>query len=94
MCQVYCLHAYGAQAPLWSEAGKNAHKLLRAAKRESRLLATNAAEYEARMDRPVNKIGSTAREYASGDFSSAVLRGLSEGRTDAMIMAKMGMLKR
>lgn len=89
---VEALSSYGAYAPLWSEAGTNAWKLIRAAKAESRLLATDSAEYEARMDRPVNKIGSTAREYAEGDYNSAILRGLADGRPDAEIMAKMGML--
>jgi hypothetical protein len=88
------LSSYGAYAPLWSEAGTNAHKLLRAAKRESRLLATNDAEYQARMDRPVNKIGSTAREYAAGDMNSAILRGLADGDPRAELMAKMGGLRR
>lgn len=87
------LSTYGAYAPLWQDGGTNAHKLLRAAKAESRLLATNSAEYEARMDRPVNKIGSTAREYATGDINSAVLRGLGKGDPAAEIMARMGMLQ-
>ena len=89
MMKVYAMSSYGAYAPLWQDAGKNAHKLLRAAKRESRLLSTNAVEYEARMDRPVNKIGSTAREYAAGDMHSAILRGVSEGRPDAELMLKI-----
>lgn len=91
--KVEALASYGAYAPLWQEAGTNSHKLLRAAKRESRLLATNDAGYEARMDRPVNKIGSTAREYAAGDYNSAILRGLAERDPTAEIMAKMGMLQ-
>lgn len=87
------LHSYGAKAPLWSESGTNAHALLRAAKHEARTLASDAAEYEARMSRPVNKIGSTAREYQAGDTSSAILRGLEAGNPEAELMAKLGMLR-
>ena len=90
---VEALSSYGAYAPLWQEASGNSHKLLRAAKRESRLLATDTEAYETRMDRPVNKLGSTAREYAVGDTTSPILRGLSEGSPTAEIMAKMGMLR-
>ena len=64
--QVYCLHAYGAHAPLWQDSGTRVRELIRAAKRESRLLATNGAEYEERMDRPVNAIGTSARNYGLG----------------------------
>jgi hypothetical protein len=40
------------------------------------------------MDRPANKIGSTAREYQAGDTLSAVLRGVAEGNPAAEIMPK------
>lgn len=74
LAKVEALASYGAYAPLWQEAGANAHALLRAAKRESRMLATDADAYEERMERPVNAIGSTAREYAAGDLQSAMTR--------------------
>jgi hypothetical protein len=57
------------------------------------LLATNTEAYEDRMDRPVNGIGSTAREFAVGDISSPILRGICEGDPRAELMAKMGMLQ-
>lgn len=85
-----CLSSYGAYAPLWSESGTNAYKLIRAAKRESRLLLSDAKAYQARMDRPVNAIGSTAREYQAGDMLSGVLRGVEAGDTKAELMLKMG----
>ncbi len=91
---VEALSSYGAYAPLWQEAGTNSHKLLRAAKRESRLLATDDEAYQVRMDRPVNAIGSTAREYATGDVNSAILRGLEAGDPKADLMARMGMLRK
>ncbi len=93
LTKVYLLSRYGACAPLYQEAGTNSRKLLSAARRESKLLASNDAEYQARMSRPVNKLGSTAREYAAGDFSSAILRGLAEGDPRADLMARMGMLR-
>lgn len=64
--KVDALSSYGAYAPLWQEAGANSHKLLRTAKQESRLLATDSDEYEDRMDRPVNAIGTSARNYGLG----------------------------
>lgn len=87
------LSSYGAYAPLWQDGGRNAHELIRAAKRESRRLATDSAAYEAAMDRPVNRIGSTAREYQAGDTESAILRGLADRNPAAEIMAQMGMLE-
>jgi hypothetical protein len=93
LCKAEALSSYGAYAPLWQEASGNAHALLRAAKRESRQLATDAQAYEARMSRPVNRIGSTAREFAAGDVSSAVLRGIEAGDPAADLMARMGMLR-
>lgn len=91
--QVEALSSYGAYAPLWQDASGNSWALIRAAKRESRMLTSDSEAYEQRMDRPVNRIGSTAREYAAGDTSSAILRGLAEGDQVADIMARMGMLQ-
>lgn len=86
------LHSYGAKSPLWeSGATGNAFKALAAAKRESRALMRDASAYESAMDRPVNAIGSTAREYGSGDIQSAILRGVSEGDPKAELMLRLGM---
>ncbi len=41
------------------------------------------------MDRPVNKIGSTAREYARGDTNSALMRGLAKDDKTSEIIAVM-----
>jgi len=91
--KVDALASYGAAAALWQDGGPNAHKLMRAAKAESRMLERDAAALDERLDRPVNKIGSTAREYAAGDINSAILRGLADRNPAAEIMAKMGMLQ-
>jgi hypothetical protein len=87
---VHALHMYGAKAPLWHDSGTNAHKLLREAGRESRRLLHDAAAYEEAMhSRPVNRIGSTAAEYAAGDFDSALGRGLEAGNPEAELMVKI-----
>lgn len=85
---VECLHAYGAKAPLENWSGNNRSKLVREAKAYSYELDNPTAHAEA-MKRPVNEIGSTAREYMVGDITSAIRRGVSEGRRDAEILAKM-----
>ncbi len=90
LCQVEALASYGAYAPLWQAAGKNAHSLIRQAKAESRRLSASPEAYEQAMDRPVNAIGSTAREYAAGDMLSGVLRGVADGDPRAELMLKMG----
>ncbi len=87
---VEALSSYGAYAPLWQYSGENAHAIVREAKRQSRYLCSDAMAYEARMDRPVNAIGSTAREYAAGDMLSGILRGVAQGDPRAELMLKMG----
>lgn len=84
------LSSYGAYAPLWQQAGMNAHSLIREAKRESRKLASDPDAYAARMDRPVNGLGATAREYQAGYMLSAVLRGVERGDPKAELMLKLG----
>lgn len=71
LCLVAALSSYGAYAPLWQEASGNSHRLLRAAKRESRLLASDSEAYEARMSRAVNAVGTSARNYGLGITFSA-----------------------
>jgi len=82
------LFQYGYKAPLWDKNGNNYSLLMKEAREESASLDDPEA-HEAAMNRPVNKIGSTAREFMQGDFASAMDRGVREGRTDAKIMAKM-----
>lgn len=90
LCQVEALSSYGAAAPLWQGADRSAHRLLAVVKRESRRLQRDSVAYEAAMDRPVNAIGSTAREYAAGDILFGVLRGVEAGDPKAELMLKMG----
>lgn len=80
---------YGAKAPLWGENSGNRRELERAAKRESRELSNDPDALEAALDKPVNAIGSTAREYARGDIDAALSRGLAAGEQKAQILAQM-----
>lgn len=83
-----CCDSYGTHAPLGSWQGNNAHKLMREAYRTANELLDNEA-LEERLERPVNRIGSSAREFMNGDITSALQRGCESGNTDARIMAKM-----
>lgn len=69
--KVSALHSHGAKAPLFQNASANSWALLRAAKRESRLLQRDQSEYSDRMDRPVNAIGTSARNYGLGIIFAA-----------------------
>jgi hypothetical protein len=84
-----CLFSYGNKAPLHSETTNNAHAGYRACRKESYSLTSNASAYQARMERPVNALGSSAREYMSGDLNAAVIRGAEVGDQRALIVAKM-----
>lgn len=83
-----CCDSYGVHAPLGSWSGNNAHKLLKQAYRKANSLLDPDA-LESAMNRPVNKIGSSAREFMNADFMSAIQRGCESGNQDARIMAKM-----
>lgn len=90
LMQVAAYHGHGAKAPLFDESGTNIRKLVAAAKREARQLASRAHLYDARMSRPVNAIGSTAREYQQGDLQSGILRGVAAGDPKAELMLRLG----
>lgn len=80
---------YGGYAPLSDEAGNNGNRIIRNLKRESREIEGDSDRYEELMERPVNALGSTAREFARGDFQSAIDRGLRSGNEAAGIMGVM-----
>lgn len=82
-------HQYGAKALLHSVDTNSRSDGFRACRKESYALSRDASLYEERMSRPVNKIGSSAREAMQGDFTSAMVRGVAEGRPDAKLMAKI-----
>jgi hypothetical protein len=85
----FMVASYGEYAPLHDEASNNGHKLIRELKRLSREIEDDSGRYEALMSRPVNALGSTAREFQRGDFQSAMDRGLRSGNEAAGIMAVM-----
>ena len=79
---------YGLHAPLDQWNGNNARQLLRAAYREANSLL-NSDALESKLDRPVNAIGSSAREFMAGDIYSAMQRGCESGDSSARLLAKM-----
>lgn len=81
-------YQYGTRAPLGSWDGNNAGKLLRAAKSEARSLL-DSRTLASQLEKPVNKIGSTAAEFMRGDIQSAMMRGIEAGDQGARIMGKM-----
>jgi len=85
----FMVASYGGAAPLVDESSNNGNKLVAKLKRMSRELEGDAEHHEELMNRPVNAIGSTAREYARGDFQSAIDRSLRSGNEAAGIMAIM-----
>lgn len=84
-----CCYEYGCKAPLESWEGNGFSKLLRAARSEAHKLARDASELADRMERKVNRLGSTAAEYMAGDITSAMLRGVAEGNPEAELMLKL-----
>lgn len=87
---VEVLHSYGAKAPLGSDSSDNWRESVIRMKREAYQLAGDDEAFRVRMhETPVNKLGSTAAEYAAGDMMSPMLRGIEKGDKGAEIMLKM-----
>lgn len=91
MWQVSACSMHGAYAPIKQQAGRNAYALLRAMRSEAHRLDRSASAYRSSMARPVNAIGSTAREYQRGNLASPIARGLINGDPKAELMFKLGM---
>ncbi len=70
--------SYGLGAPIWSESGNRASWVRANARRYAERCMKDDALLEDRLDRPVNAIGSTAREYGAGDIQSALSRNTSD----------------
>lgn len=83
------VRSYGIAAPLHEESTNNAYAGIAACRKKSYRLTRDAEAYEDAMSRPVNRLGSTAREFGRGDINAALLRGLEKGDQDARIIAKM-----
>jgi hypothetical protein len=80
---------YGAKAPLHSVSTGSRDRGFRECRKESYTLTRDAGAYEAAMNRTVNRIGSTAREYMQGNTNAAIARGLLAGKPEARLMVKM-----
>jgi len=88
--KVECLVDYGAAAPMGEHTHPHRADVARAnARREVEELIADADQLAAMLDRPVNGLGATAREYAAGDMSSAIERGVQAGKPESRIVAKM-----
>jgi hypothetical protein len=84
-----CMNGHGAYAPLEDENGEEFEPLFAQMVERSDELVRDPEAYEEAMNRTVNKLGSTAREYQEGDINSAMLRGIHRGDTGAEIMGVM-----
>lgn len=81
-------HSYGHYAPLANVDTKGSVVARRKLRSEAKGLI-DADALDAALDKVVNKIGSTAREFMRGDFTSAMQRGAEAGDPTARLMAKM-----
>ncbi len=82
------ISTYGCFAHMGNWDGNNFKKLFNLASEESYNL-NNERYHESRMNRPVNKIGSTAREMMQGDFTSGLIRSIASGDKSARILGKI-----
>jgi hypothetical protein len=95
LCIVECLVSHGLGAPLHDETGKRYDRVRGRARAEAVSLMRDAEALEEALDRPVNAIGSTAREYGRGDINSALYRDTPGTNPTAMgIMRKMHGIER
>lgn len=83
-----CCNSYGCYAPLNSWNGNNARKLMREAYKLANELL-DEEKLESALDKPVNRIGSSAREFMAGDFTSAIQRGCEAGNPESRLMANL-----
>lgn len=86
---VDCLVSYGAAAPMGEHSSRYAVRARAAARRDAEYLMGDHEACEQALSRPVNALGSTAAEYARGDFAPAIERGVLAGEQNARVTAKM-----
>ena len=87
--QAEACHGYGACAPISDVNTSNFHKTFKDLARQSRAISKDTELRQSVMEKPVNRIGSTADECMRGDFQSALVRGLQKGDTAARVLGKM-----
>jgi hypothetical protein len=85
---VEAFHSYGQKSPLWDCDGNNFTLLMRECRAQS-LALDDPVAHEAAMSRPVNRLGSTAREFGQGDVFSALDRSVRTGNSEGKIVAMM-----
>lgn len=88
--KVWACSCYGAYAPIEDFSGsKHAVRLRAQARRAAEAYMRDAAWLAERLDRPVNAIGSTARDFQRGD-SLAGLRRDPDSTPERRLMTKLG----
>lgn len=91
IAQVEACVSYGASQPLESFSGNVRPANVRAnARRAAETLMRDTEALTAKLDRPVNAIGSTAREYARGEIMPALNRN-PEKPENALMLRMVGM---
>jgi hypothetical protein len=76
LAKVEACVSYGCAQPLESFSGDVYSSRIRAeARRYAETLMRDAEALEVKLESPVNRIGSTAREYGRGDLDAALSRG-------------------
>jgi hypothetical protein len=86
LIKVEVLHSYGIRGLLWQGDGNNANTLLKTAKAEAALAHSGISSA---MNKPVNRIGTTAMEAMSGDILGGLARTIASGTTEGKILGKM-----
>lgn len=84
--------AHGDYAPMGEWYAPRSPRVARErAQRESRRLEADAGYRAARLSRPVNALGATAREFAQGwqGMQAAINRGIASGDPGANLMSKL-----
>jgi len=78
-CIVECCAQYGLGAPLEQFCGKRSINVRAEARRFAEQCMKDAALVERQLDRPVNAIGSTARDFGRGDITAGLHRAPFDG---------------
>jgi hypothetical protein len=93
LARVECCIHYGIGAPLWSDIRDNYPTRLRAdARRAAEEFIRDSGALDAALDRPVNALGSTARDFGKGDIDAGLRRhiaGPTFGLEQKDLVAKM-----
>lgn len=79
------VHDYGIKAPLYSASGNRATWVRAEARRAAEELMDDDDRFTAALDRPVNKIGSTAADFLRGDIEAGLRRAAEEVASGARL---------